>query len=151
MFFPNNKTATAIIRDTNMSRLAAPARKVRLKGLMTTVVAPNGEIAIPGWVVDFASFRRWLHSTDFPEYGKICFINNRVWADLTMEEFFDHGQVIVEITRVLANLLKETKFGKFGKEGTRFSQLETNLSTEPDGLIISNEALSSGRVYFARG
>jgi len=134
-----------------MSRLLSPRRKTKKKGLAKTIVAPNGEIAIPGWVVDFESFRRWLHSADFPECGKISFINNVVWADLTMEEFYDHGEVIVEISRVLANLMKESQFGKFGKEGTRYSHLETNLSTEPDGIVFSHAALANGRVKFRGG
>jgi Uma2 family endonuclease len=135
-----------------MSRLLnPPARKPRVIGLTKTVVAPNGEIAIPGWVVDFASFRRWLHSTEFPEYGKICFINNRVWADLTMEEFFDHGQLGNEISAVLYTLMNKTQFGYFARENTRYSHLETNLSTEPDGLVFSHEALDSGRVDIISG
>jgi len=112
---------------------------------------PSGEIAIPEWVVDFESFRRWLHSADFPENGRISFINDSIWVDLIMEEFFPHGEVIVDISRVLANLMKETKFGKFAKDGTRYSHLESNLSTEPDGMVFSREARIAGRVQFRGG
>ena len=66
-------------------------------------------MTIPEWVVGFESFRRWLHSDEFPKNGKICFINNSIWVDLSMEEFFAHGQVWLEISRVLANLDERNK------------------------------------------
>ncbi|HEV3383950.1 MAG TPA: Uma2 family endonuclease [Gemmata sp.] len=119
---------------------------------MSTIIVDYGDqIDIPGWVSDFASFRRWLQSTQFPEKGKICFINNDIWVDLSMEELFSHNRVRTEISRVLATLMKQTKYGQFVSEGMRFSHLESNLSTEPDGMVISNEAVETGRVKFVSG
>jgi Uma2 family endonuclease len=119
--------------------------------LSTIIVDYGDQIDIPGWVSDFASFRRWLQSTQFPEKGKICFINNDIWVDLSMEELFSHNRVRTEISRVLATLMKQTKYGQFVSEGMRFSHLESNLSTEPDGMVISNEAVETGRVKFVSG
>jgi len=117
----------------------------------TVFVTGSRQIDIPASVVDFESFRDWLHSGDFPEQGKVCFINGKVWVDLSMEEFFAHGQVRTEIRRVLANMMKETKFGRFAPEGTRYSHRETNLSTEPDGMVISHDAMLSRRVELVGG
>jgi Uma2 family endonuclease len=117
----------------------------------TVVVASSQKVDIPARVVDFTSFRRWLHSGKFPEEGKVCFIKGKVWVDLSMEEFFEHGQVRAEFGRVLGNLMKQTRFGRFAPEGTRYSHLETSLSTEPDGMVISNAALRAGRVRFTSG
>ena len=83
--------------------------------------------------------------------GKVCFINGKVWVDLSMEEFFSHGQVRTEIGRVLANLMKQTKFGRFAPEGTRYSHIGANLSTEPDGMVISREALRTRQVELIAG
>jgi Uma2 family endonuclease len=112
----------------------------------TIIVDYGNQIDIPGWVSDFESFRRWLQSPHFPVKGKICFINNDIWVDLSMEELFSHNLVRTEISRVLATLMKQTKYGQFVSEGMRYSHLESNLSTEPDGMVISNEALDTGRV-----
>lgn len=117
----------------------------------TVFVAGSDQVDVPAWIVDFESFRRWLHSEEFPETGKICFINDKVWVDLSMEEFFSHGQARTEIGAVLHRLVKETKFGRFAPEGTRYSHLETQLSTEPDGMIISRAALRDGRVQLVAG
>ena len=119
--------------------------------LKTVVVSGDDQVDVPGWVVDFDSFRRWLHSEEFPEEGLVCVINGTLWADLSMERFFDHGQVKVEVTRVLGNLLKESRFGRFAPDGTRYTHLPTQLSTEPDGLVIATEAFASGRVTLVSG
>ncbi len=116
---------------------------------MSTIIVDYGDqIDIPGWISDFGSFRRWFHSPEFPEKGTICFINNDIWVDLSMEELFSHNQVWFEISRVLGNLMKQTKYGLFVPEGMRYSHQESNLSTEPDGMVISNEAIDTGRVKF---
>jgi Uma2 family endonuclease len=117
----------------------------------TIIVDYRNQIDIPGWVVDFQSFRRWFHSSEFPETGKICYIQNDIWVDLSMEEMFSHNQVWFEISRVLGNLMKQTKYGLVVPEGMRYSHLESNLSTEPDGMVISNESLKAGRVKFVGG
>jgi Uma2 family endonuclease len=117
----------------------------------TVFVAGSDQIDIPAGVVDFASFQRWLDSDKFPEQGKVCFVNDKVWVDVSTEEFFEHGQVRTEIGAVLHQLVKGTKFGRFAPEGTRYVHGETELSTEPDGMVISNEALRAGRVRLVGG
>jgi Uma2 family endonuclease len=114
-------------------------------------VSEDDQVGIPAAIHDFDSFRRWLHSDEFPEEGRICFINGTVWVDLSMEHFFTHGQLKAEVTRVLANLMKETRFGRFAPDGTRYSHLGTELSTEPDGLVISNKAFAEKRVKLVGG
>ena len=34
------------------------------------------------------SFRRWAESEDFPEEGRVCFINGEVWADMSQAADF---------------------------------------------------------------
>jgi Uma2 family endonuclease len=119
---------------------------------VSTIIVDYGElIDIPGWVSNFKSFRRWFQSGEFPETGRICFINNDIWVDLSVEELFSHNQVWFEIGRVLGTLMKQTKYGLFVPEGMRYSHLQSNLSTEPDGMVISNEALDKGRVKLVGG
>jgi Uma2 family endonuclease len=117
----------------------------------TIFASGAGQVIVPAWVVDFGTFRRWLHSPEFPEDGKVCFINGKVWVDLSMEEFSTHNVLRTEIGRALANLMKETKFGRFVAEGMRYGHLETGLSTEPDGMIVSHDAMNDGRVQLVGG
>ena len=119
---------------------------------MGTIFAVGSRtVDVPAWVRDYESFRRWMHSAAFPEEGKVCFINGKVWVDLSMEEFSSHNIVRAELGRVLANLMKETRFGRFVPEGMRYGHLGTELATEPDGMIVSHEAMRDGRVQLVGG
>jgi hypothetical protein len=110
-----------------------------------TIIADGPrQIDVPAWVRDSESFRRWMHSTAFPEEGKICFIHGKVWVDLSTEEFHSHNAVRTEIGRALANLMKQTKFGQFVSEGMRYGHLETDLSTEPDGMSFRTRRYATG-------
>lgn len=119
---------------------------------METIYATGSDrIELPAWVTNFESFRRWMHSAAFPDEGRIVFINGKVWMDPLMEEFSSHNAVRAELGRVLGNLMKETKFGRFVPDGMRYSHFETELATEPDGMIVSHDAFISDRVRLAGG
>jgi Uma2 family endonuclease len=113
--------------------------------------AGQERVNVPAWVVDYESFRRWMHTNEFPDEGLVAVINGKLWVDLSMEEFFDHGQVKVEVGRVLGNLMKETRYGRFAPDNTRYSHPATVLTTEPDGMIVSSEGLRTGRVELVSG
>jgi Uma2 family endonuclease len=119
--------------------------------LRSIIIAGEEDIRIPMRALAFAGFRRWLHSGSFPEEGLVSFISDQIEVDTSMEEFFEHGQVKNEIARVLSNLLIELKFGRFAPDGTRYTNTRARLSTEPDGMVVSHEAIKSGRVRFASG
>lgn len=114
--------------------------------MKSVFVSEQDQVDIPGWVHDFDSFRRWLHSGTFPEQGRICLINGTVWVDLSMERFFVHGQVKTEITRVLANLMKETRFGRFAPDGTRYSHLPSAAAPRLTRVVarLRSSGLSGG-------
>lgn len=117
----------------------------------TLFAAGSDRIEMPAWVRDYESFRRWIHSAACPDDAKVCFIHGKVWVDPDMEEFFSHNVVRTELNRVLANLMRQTKFGRFVSEGMTYSHLETELTTEPDGMIFSHAALGDGRVRLVGG
>lgn len=43
--------------------------KEKLKPLAPVFIADEGEVQVPGWVVDLPSFRRWADRDDFPDRG----------------------------------------------------------------------------------
>jgi len=53
---------------------------------MTTFMLYTDRVTIPDGVDDLSSFRRWAHSDDFPETGRICFLQREVWVDLSKEQ-----------------------------------------------------------------
>ena len=69
---------------------------------MTLVVDDRPvDLAIPDWVIDLESFRRWCDDDDFPEKGRICYLQGRIWIDMSKEQLFTHNDAKSEIAHQL--------------------------------------------------
>src|SRR5216683_400891 len=99
---------------------------------MTTFVYESAEVHVPDWVVDLESFRRWADADDFPETGKTWYLKGEVWVDMSKEQIFTHLQVKTEFTVVLGGLVKESQIGLFLADGLLFSNVEADISGNPD-------------------
>jgi Uma2 family endonuclease len=119
--------------------------------LLTTCVVEDETIHIPGWVVDLTSFRRWVHGDDFPETGRICFLDGEVWVDMSKEQFFSHNQARSEYNIVLGGLCRASKRGRYVPEGMLLTHVAANLTAQPDGCFFFHETLSSGRLRLVEG
>jgi Uma2 family endonuclease len=126
---------------------------------MATIVFQGGgklyveqeEVSIPEWVVDLESFRRWYHSDDFPEEGRIDYIQGAVWVDMSMEQVFSHNLAKTEFTIVVGGLAKAEGLGHYFTDGLRLSNEGAGLSSEPDGTFISNESMDEANIQFIEG
>jgi Uma2 family endonuclease len=124
----------------------AKRQTTQKREVVSTLVVDTEIVQILAWVCDLASFRRWYHSDDFPESGRICYLNGEVWVDMSMEQVFSHNQVKGEYTRVLAGLAKTKKIGRFFPDGIRITNVEADLSCCPDGVFVSRKRFQSGQV-----
>ena len=118
---------------------------------MSTVVFSEGTLQIPVWVKDLASFRCWAESDEFPEEGRICFINGEVWADMSFQQVFSHVRVKGELNMTLGTLIRETGQGMYLPDGLRLYSEAADLSAVPDGSYISYDALRAGRIQLVPG
>jgi Uma2 family endonuclease len=132
--------------DALLGRNAAGGRK----SFMSTVVVDTRQIHIPPWVQDFASFRHWANSDEFPENGRVCYIRGEVWVDMSKEQF-RHNQIKGEVAAVLGRLVKEERLGRFFPDGYLLTDPPTNLSTNPDGIFVSTGAFQNTRVQLVAG
>jgi Uma2 family endonuclease len=122
------------------------------RGVTCTFVLESEVVQVPAWVVDHASFRRWVHSDEFPERtGRICYLNGEVWIDMSTEQFFSHNQVKGEYNRSLANLIKTERLGRFIPDGMLISNDEASLTAQPDGAFASQKTLRTGRLRLVEG
>jgi Uma2 family endonuclease len=119
---------------------------------MAAVVVQQEEqdVRIPGWVRDLTSFRRWAKSDDFPERGWYAHLNGELWVDPSMERLA-HNQIKAEIGLVLGALVKRSGTGRFVGDRMLLTNTEADLSTEPDAMFLSYDALRAGRVRLAEG
>src|SRR5262245_53461262 len=112
---------------------------------MCTVVIQD-RVRIPDRVEDLDSFCCWARSDEYPERGRVSFLNGEVWVDMSPENYFTHNQVKTELARVLSTLAKTKRLGRFSADGMLLRNDATNLSTEPDGVFVSTRSLKSGLV-----
>lgn len=71
------------------------------------------KISIPGWINDLESYRRWAYSGAYPETGWVSFLDNEIWVDTSMEEFWTHNQVKTAYYTAILVLLQKALLGRF--------------------------------------
>src|SRR6516165_10766488 len=118
---------------------------------MVPMIELEDQVSIPATITDVEAFRRWARSDDFPERGRFSFLRDKVWVDLSMEQIFTHNQVKAEFAEVLRPLAKAGAFGYYLVDRALLSNLEVELSTEPDGMFVSYQAINEGRVRLIEG
>jgi Uma2 family endonuclease len=118
---------------------------------MTRVFDEDMAICVPVWVLDLESFRRWSDDDAFPETGQISFLSGEVWIDMSKEQLFSHNQVKTEFTLVLGGLVKARRLGRYFSDGAFLSNVEADVSNQPDGTFVSTESLRTGRVQMVEG
>lgn len=103
------------------------------------------EVRIPTSANNWEGFREWAVSDDYPDRGKITFANGELIIDMSPESFEEQGAVKTEVSRVLAQLVRDRKLGHYRIDGTLISNKEAGLSSEPDSVFVSHDTLKSGR------
>lgn len=132
------------------SSLAAPPAPLASAPRPVRVMIGDS-VCIPADVVDLDSFCRWAISDKYPERGKFSFLNGMIWVDLSMERMYSHNRVKTKFTTVLGNLVDTLALGMFLSDGMLLRNSSADLSTEPDGMFVSYDALSTGRIRRIEG
>lgn len=107
--------------------------------------------SLPTWLADLESFRQWTRSESCPESGWYSWLDGDFWVDLSMEELFSHNQVKAAISLTLLRLVQELAIGRFVPDRMRLTHPAANLSTEPDGLFFTWDAMRTGRIRPVEG
>jgi Uma2 family endonuclease len=111
----------------------------------------DNRLRVPGEVVDLESFREWMHSEDYPEHVRYSWLDGTLWIDRTMEQLYTHNDVKTAIAGILRSLALQQGRGRFFGDGMRLSHPGAGLSTDPDGLFFSYDAVRSGRIHQVAG
>lgn len=115
--------------------------------IMASVIFEE-QVEVPLEIHSLDDFRRWTRSDDFPQTGRIDWIDGRIEVDMTPEAFYTHGGVKTEIAGVLWQLVKENDLGELYIDRARIASVPAALSSEPDMIFTSHETLDSGAVRF---
>jgi hypothetical protein len=120
-------------------------------------VAPfflNGELDddfvlhIPRDAYKLHGFRRWVLSDEFPEKQPVLFLNGEIFFYMPKEDVFTHAAVKTAVAGPVFNLNEESDFGHFYINGVLVTNVEADLSGNPDMVGVLWETLDSGKVHY---
>lgn len=116
--------------------------------MCTVVVAGEPELRVPEDVTDLASFRRWVYSDEFPEKGRVAFLQGEIWVDMNAERLQSHSRLKLRYHRVLDEIIEDEELGLFFPDGALWTNKGADVCNIPDGMFLSWDALESGRVRY---
>jgi Uma2 family endonuclease len=114
------------------------------------VIAFDGTPAfsMPAGSMSLAEFRQWTYADDFPTTGLIAYLGKEIFIDMSPERLRSHGGVKTEVCRVVNDLVHKKQSGKFYLDRTRISNVEAEISNEPDALYASFKSFKDGKIRF---
>lgn len=128
------------------STAGSPASTVTILGSdeSDTVTIPPAAHTLDG-------FRSWARSPDFPTHGRLTFADGELIVDMSPEYLESHNYVKSEISFVLYGMIQQEKLGRFFSDRVLYSNETAGISTEPDAMFASHDALASGRCKLIEG
>jgi Uma2 family endonuclease len=113
---------------------------------MAAIVNFENTFEMPLALQTLEDFRRWSHSDQFPPTGRIDYLEGRIEVDMSPEDLFTHGAPKGDIFAALYQQVKRRKLGHLFVDRTRIASASAQLSSEPDIVFVSREAINSDRV-----
>lgn len=107
----------------------------------TPVDVPESAFALDG-------FREWAHSDEFPETGRISFLDGEVCVDMSPEDLESHNKCKSGLYAGWNRFLDEFDVGDLICDGMLLVNEEARLGTEADGLICLYDSIRAGRVQY---
>ena len=117
-----------------------------------TVMLDAGNIHVPESArKSLAGFRAWVGDKDLPEKARVDFYKGEVWVDMGREQIFTHGLLKTDIAIVLGGYIRQSGLGYYWCNGVLVTNEAADLSVNPDGTFVSNDALATERVRLVEG
>lgn len=110
------------------------------------VLLGEEDVRIPGSVHTLEQFRRWSHGEQFPERGRIDYLQGDIEVEMRPEDLCTHGTVKVAIASRLHALVAEQDRGYVFVGRARVVSPAAGLSVEPDVVVVLWESLDAGRI-----
>lgn len=105
-------------------------------------------LRVPAGVHTLGAFRRWAFSEEFPEDGRIDFLDGDVEVEMSPEDLFTHGAVKAAISARLHDAVVGGDRGDVFIDRARVTHEGVGLSVEPDVVVVLWASLDAGRVHY---
>jgi len=112
---------------------------------MSPGVIFDERVRVP-FIASLAEFRQWASSAEFPESGRIDYLDGQIEVDMSPEDIFFHATLKTCVAAAIFSRVEELASGHVCTDRTRVSCVEADLSVEPDIVYISDRAIDTGRV-----
>lgn len=106
-------------------------------------------LRIPEDAFTFEGFERWIDSGEFPETGRIDYLEGDVEVDMSPENLFSHGTPKTAISSKLHILVAEAELGFVFSDSTRLKSRFAELSVEPDVVVVLKETFKAGKIRWS--
>jgi len=103
---------------------------------------------IPRDAYTLAGFRRWALSAEFPEKQPVMFLNGEIYLFVPKENINSHAAVKTPVAVKLGGIFAESDMGDFFINGVLVTNIDADLSKNPDMVGILWESLESGKVRY---
>lgn len=103
-------------------------------------------LQIPEDAFTLEGFLSWAGSDDFPETGRIDYLQGDIAVDMSPEDLYTHAAPKTAIVVSLGKLLVDTDLGEIFIDRTRNTSRFVGLSVEPDVVVVLLESLHQGKV-----
>jgi Uma2 family endonuclease len=118
---------------------------------MSTIMLAHQDVRIPAGFASLNAYRKWAKSDDYPSHGWFSYLAGDLYVDFSMEQAFSHNNAKGRYCRVLDQLTESFELGYFFYDGMLLSNPEAKLSTEPDGMLVTYEAIETGQARLIDG
>ncbi len=122
----------------------APSRRAEVD--FAAEVSDPLSLQMPVSAATLSGFRAWALSAEFPERGRISFLDGYLFIDMSPEELETHNAVKTAVTSRIYFLTDEMESGRLYSDRTLVTNKQARLSTEPDCTFVSFESLNRGVV-----
>src|SRR3990172_3727392 len=113
---------------------------------MASCVVFEERVEVPMPISSLGDFRTWSHSANFPQTGRIDYVDGRIEVDMSPEDLYSHGTLKAKLCAVLQRIVDDDDIGELFVDRTRVVNLAANLSVEPDLVFVSWQSLETGKV-----
>ena len=110
---------------------------------MATAIIFEDSLTVPV-CAGLGEFRNWSRSVDFPDLGRIDWIEGRIEVDMSPENLFTHGTLKTELAARIYGLIREGDRGEVFVDRTRVVCPAADLSVEPDVVVVMRLSTPAG-------
>lgn len=109
-------------------------------------IVEEDDLQIPEDAYTFEGFQRWAESDDFPENGRIDYLEGTIYVDMSPEDLYTHSTPKTAIALTLGKLVVDPDLGELHIDRTRNISKFAGLSVEPDLVMVLLDSLRQGKI-----